>query len=259
MAEEDRNYEQEASGQGWKPESEWNNPDKQWIDAQTFVERGEKILPIVQSQRDRAQEKNVQFESRIARLEAANKEFGEYKDSQLARSEARNKDLLSELSLRRSQAVTDNDGEAFYKADKEFQDVKDSMSFSPPPASNGGEQPNNPLFDAWVINNDWYSTDPALRAIADGVEGQIASEGYSGPAYYSEVTRRVKELSPDSFGNKKRSGSTSVEQGGELETKPDSTAHVYENLPSDAKAACDRFVAGGTTTKESYCETYEWD
>ncbi|KKK62821.1 hypothetical protein LCGC14_3000520, partial [marine sediment metagenome] len=190
---EDRNYEQEAQEQGWKPESDWNNPDKQWIDAQTFVEKGERIAGIARS---KAERDKVQFENRIAKLEAANKEFGEYKDGQLARSEARNKDLLNELSRRRSQAVTDNDGEAFYKADREFQEVQDSMN-APPPSSNGGNQPN-PLFDAWVINNDWYNADPALRAIADGIEGQIANEGYQGQAYYSEVTRRVKELSPDS-------------------------------------------------------------
>ena len=160
---EDRNYEQEAQKQGWKPESEWNNPDKQWIDAQTFVERGESILPIVTSQRDRAQEKNVQLEGRVVKLEAANKEFGEYKDEQLARSEARNKDLLNELSRRRSQAVADNDGEAYYKADREYEEVRDNMNPPPPQQSNGGNQPN-PLFDAWLINNDWYNADPQLRA-----------------------------------------------------------------------------------------------
>ena len=252
---EDRNYEQEAQEQGWKPEADWNNPDKQWIDAQTFVEKGERIAGIARS---KAERDKVQFENRIAKLEATNKEFGEYKDAQLARSEARNKDLLSELSRKRSQAVTDNDGEAFYKADREYEEVRDNMNAPPPPQSNGGDQPN-PLFDAWLINNDWYNDDPKLRAIADGIEGQIAQRGYTGQAYYDEVTRKVKEMSPDSFGNKKRSGTTGVEPGGELETKPASNAHTYENLPSEAKAACDRFVAGGATTKESYCSTYEWD
>ena len=139
-----------------------------------------------------------------------------------------------------------------------MEQVRESMDASPPPQPNGADQPN-PLFDAWLINNDWYNDDPMLKAIADGVEGQIASDGYSGPAYYSEVTRRVKEMSPDSFGNKRQSGSTSVEAGGELEVKPDSSARIYDNLPPEAKAMCDKFVAGGVSTKESYCKSYDWD
>ena len=250
---EDRDYVAEATAQGWKENFE--GPNKS--DAKTFVEKGEQIAALAITQRDATKVENAQLSSRIAKLETANKEFGEYKDGQLARSEARNKDLLNELSLRRSQAVTDNDGEAFYKADREIEQVKDSMNV-PPPQSNGGPQPN-PLYDAWLINNGWYNTDPTLKAIADGIEGQIVSDGYSGPAYYAEVTRRVKEMAPDSFGNKKKAGATGVEPGGELEVKPDSNAHIYDNLPPEAKAACDKFVATGHTTKESYCATYEWD
>ncbi len=250
---EDRDYVAEATAQGWKEDFE--GPNK--TDAKTFVEKGEQIAALAITQRDATKVENAQLSGRIAKLETANKEFGEYKDAQLARSEARNKDLLNELSLRRSQAVTDNDGEAFYKADREIEQVRGSMV----PPTNGGEQPNqsNPLFDAWLINNDWYNTDPTLKAIADGIEGQIASEGYSGPAYYSEVTKRVKEMSPGSFGNKKRSSPTGVEPGGELEVKPDSSAHSYDNLPPEAKAACDKFTAAGISTKESYLATYEWD
>ena len=259
---EERNYEQEAQEQGWKPESEWNNPDKPWIDAQPFVEKGERIAGIARS---KAEREKVQFEGRIATLErdaqlakTVAEEFAEYKDGQLARSEARNKELLNEAARNRSQAVADNDGEAFYKADREYEEAKDSMNAPPPQQSNGGNQPN-PLFDAWLINNDWYNNDPTLKAIADGIEGQIQSEGYSGPAYYSEVTRRVKEMAPDSFGSKRKTAATAVEAGGELEVKPDSNAHIYDNLPPEAKAACDKFVATGHTTKDSYCATYEWD
>ncbi len=249
---EERDYVAEATAQGWKENFE--GPNKS--DAKTFVEKGEKIAALAITQRDATKAENAQLSNRIAKLESSNREFGEYKDGQLARSEARNKDLLNELSLRRSQAVTENDGEAFYKVDREIEQVRESMDAPPP--SNGGEQPN-PLYDAWLINNDWYNNDPVLKAIADGVERQIASEGYSGPAYYSEVTRRVKEMSPDSFGNKKKAGATGVEPGGELEVKPDSSAHSYDNLPPEAKAACDKYTAAGISTKESYLATYEWD
>ncbi len=251
---EERDYVAEATAQGWDENYEGENK----VDAQVFVEKGEKIAAIAQSQRNKAQAENALLADRIAKLESANKEFGEYKDAQLARSEARNKDLLNELSLRRDKEAAADDLAAFSKTTYEMEQVRENLNVAPPRPTNGGNEPN-PLYDAWLINNDWYNTDPKLRAIADGIEGKIGQSGYSGQAYYDEVTRQVKAMSPDSFGNKKRSGTTEVELGGELETKPASDAHVYDNLPPDAKAACDKFIASGHTTKESYCATYEWD
>ncbi len=251
---EDRDWVAEATAQGWDENYEGENK----VDAQVFVEKGERIAAIAQSQRNKAQAENVRLEGRLAKLEQANEDFGKYKDEQLARSEARNKDLLAELSRRRSQAVADNDGEAFHKADREYEEVRDNMNASSPQQSNGGEQ-SDPLFDAWRINNDWFDTDPVLRTHAYGLNAEIANEGYQGPAFYRELTKRVENAFPDKFKNKRRAGTTGVEPGGELETKPDSTAHTYENLPPDAKAACDRFIASGHTTKESYCKSYDWE
>lgn len=212
---EDRDYVAEATVQGWREDYAGDNK----TDAKTFVEKGERIAALAITQRnaaeERAQAEKAELSTRISNLETANKEFGEYKDAQLKRSEDRNKELLNELSLRRDQEAADNDLTAFAKTTDQIEQVRDSMN-PPPSPTNGGNQPN-PLFDAWLINNDWYNTDPTLKAIADGIEGQIANDGYSGPAYYSEVTRRVKEMSPDSFGNKRQAGSTSVEPGGELE------------------------------------------
>ena len=77
-------------------------------------------------------------------------------------------------------------------------------------------------------------------------------------SYFTELTRIVKEDFPEEFGNKNQLGSTNVEAGGELKIKIDSTAHIYENLPPEAKAKCDEYVAAKISTKESYCESYDW-
>jgi hypothetical protein len=87
---------------------------------------------------------------------------------------------------------------------------------------------------------------------------QIINQGYTGPAYYTELTRRVKEDHPEEFQNPRKAQAQPVETGGELDTK-DATAHTYENLDPEAKAACDRFVAGGFTTQEEYVANFDWD
>ena len=248
----ERDYVAEATEQGWDPNYEGENK----VDAQTFVEKGEKIAGILKSKNERLEGRVQVLESANQAHALANKEFGNYKDGQLAKEKRKSADLLAQLETQRATAITDADGAEFTRLDREIQQVRQDLD--PPSApSNGGGQ--NPLYDAWLLNNEWYNTDPVLRTFADGLDPQVASEGYTGPAYYLEITRRAKEAFPDKFENKRRSGAPSVEKGGELETKPDSAAHIYENLPPEAKSACNKFVASGHTTKESYCENFDWD
>ncbi|GAF67584.1 unnamed protein product, partial [marine sediment metagenome] len=67
MTEVERDYEAEASEQGWN--KDFDGPNK--TDAKTFVERGEQIAGILKS-------KNTKLEDRLHRLEQSNKQFGEY-------------------------------------------------------------------------------------------------------------------------------------------------------------------------------------
>ena len=244
----DRDYKAEALVQGWKPKEEWTDSDKPWVDAQVFVEKGERIAGIARS---RADKERIQFESRIVSLERKNKEFGEYQRAITERERAKNAQLISELETLRATAITDGDGQAFNKYDQEIRSVREVPS--PPP--NNGE---NPLAAAWLINNDWYNTNIKLRTYADGLADVIERDGYTGNAYFTEITRRVRQDFPEEFENKLQTGSTDVEPGGDVEVK-DKTAHTYENLAPIDKDACDGFVAEGLLTREQYLADYEWD
>jgi hypothetical protein len=109
------------------------------------------------------------------------------------------------------------------------------------------------------LNNEWYQTNEKLATYADGVAEQVINSGYTGPAYYTELTRRVKDAFPEEFQNKRQAQANTVESGGELETQGSEVPHTWENLPADAKKACDDFVKGGFTTREDYLANYEWD
>jgi hypothetical protein len=163
-------------------------------------------------------------DAQIKKLQDDNKSFGEWSQKLLDKEKKRSADLLAELE---AQAPT-----------------------------NGQEL--DPVAQAWLLNNDWYNNDEDLQIYADGISERVAQEGYVGQAYFKELTSRVKARFPEKFENPRRSRANDVEAGGELQTQG-STAHSYENLPADAKAACDRFVASGLITKEKYVEDYEWD
>ena len=130
-----------------------------------------------------------------------------------------------------------------------------------PPEGTSGADPDTEwdnLCADWASNNQWYNESPKLNAYANGIAGRIQAEGYSGKAYFTELTRRVKEDMSSEFENENKSKPNAVEDGGERKGE-DSKAHTFENLDADAKAACKKFVAEGFMTKEDYLKGYEWD
>jgi len=247
MATEERDYEAEAKEQGWKPQEEFQGPEDKWTDAKTFVERGDKIAGILKSRLKRQ-------EAEIQQLQRSTKEFKDYQKTLLDKEKARNAQLLSELEAKRAAAITDADGAEFTRLDREIAGLRRDRE--EPQQANGADL--DPLAQAWLLNNEWYNTNQKLQTYADGLAEQIVNQGYSGPAYYTELSRRVKEQFPEEFRNKRQAQPNTVEAGGELDTK-NVKAHTYDNLPPDAKAACDRFVNSGFTTKEEYVATYDWD
>lgn len=241
---EERNYEQEARDDGWVDSPEWKGDPEKHVDAKTFVERGEKISGILKSKIGR-------LEDRIDSLTQSNAEFKQYTDKQYAKEHDKNKLLVVELEQAKAQAITDGDGAAAVRAEKEIQNLQQE---APP-----DNRAYNQLAEQWAADNPWYASNPKLARYADGVAEQIAGQGFTGKGYFSELTRDVKEMFPEEFENPNRQKANSVETGGQKEVS-DSKAQTWANLPKDAKAAAKRFendIPG--FTRDQFVSEYEWE
>lgn len=240
--EQDRNWDEEARRDGWVPEEEFKGETKpaKFVDAETFVRNGEKIHV-------RLKDKIERVEEEVRTLRSANADFGKYKDAQVSKAKEEADQRIAELTIEREEAVTAGDGQTFTRADNELERLRTQT-----------QPESNPLGEAWARQNTWYGSDDRLTGYADGIFQRIIDEGYTGEAYYKELTRRTKDAFPEAFENKSQQRPVSVEEGGHSEVR-DTQTHDYDNLPADAKAACDRFVSNGLTTKEDYVATYDWD
>ncbi len=238
---EERNYEEEATRDGWNPE--FDGPGKK--DAKTFVEDGEKISGMLKSKIGR-------LEERIDSLTHTNAEFKQYTDQQRKKDSQENERLVSELEKVKAQAITDGDGIAAVQADREIQDLQVQEQ---PKEADAYSQ----LAQTWASENQWYASNQKLGRFADGIADQIAGQGYTGPAYFAELTRQVKETFPEEFENPNRQKAGSVEGGGDKEVN-DSKAQTWANLPAEAKAAAKRFekdIPG--FDRKDYVSSYEWE
>lgn len=240
----DRDYEAEAAKDGWAPQDQWKGDPDKWKSAEQFVKDGENINGILKSKVDR-------LDQRVSELLESNKKLNEMSQRQIKKEKAETARLISELESVKAQAITDGDGAAAVKAERDINELRESSKEDP-------SEQMDPLAATWLTNNEWYSTNEKLAAFADGIAERVARRGFTGQAYYDELTRQVKETFPDEFGNKNRSRSNGVETDGKVAT--DSKAKTYDNLPAEAKKACAEFIRDiPGFTKEQYVASYEWE
>lgn len=240
---EERDYEAEAIKDGWNPE--FDGPGKK--DAKTFVEDGEKISGMLKAKVGR-------LEERIDSLTQTNAEFKKYTDKQSAKEKAENSRLIGELEQAKAQAITDGDGVAAVKADREIQELQVEEP------TNGQLQPNV-AGDAWFAGNDWYAKNPMLHAQADGVADQLRAQGYDDQSelFFNELTSRVKGAFPGEFENPNRNKAGSVEGGGDKEVSG-GKEQTWANLPAADKKEANRFIKDMPGfTKEQFLAQYEWE
>jgi len=232
----------EAREQGWKPEAEWKGdpPSGGFKSAEQFVKDGEHIPGILKS-------KISSLEERVDALTQTNAEFKQFTDKQIDAEKKKTAELIGELESVKAQAITDGDGLAVVKAEK---DIK-SLETSP-------EVPvENPMGDKWGEANPWYNSNKRLTGYADGIFQQIIDEGYTGKAYFNELTRRVKEEFPEEFENPARKQAAGVEKGGNRDAGGNDES--WENLPAADRAKAERFIRDMPDfTKEQFLEQYEW-
>ncbi len=163
---------------------------------------------------------------------------------------------IRELKEEKKEAVRQGDVEKVEEIDKELGEHQENIA----------KVQTNPILDAWIERNSWYKDNTDEAAIeADIVAETLAKTGrfdlsnekeYS--RYLSEIEKRVKKAFPKKFTNPKKSDPAEVEPG--RPSLIQKSKKTYEDLPPEAKQACDEFVANGIFEKrEDYVAMYEWE
>ena len=246
----ERDFEAEASADGWVPEAQWDKPDKEWVDARTFIEKGEKVMGIVKGHRDRLKVENTELLSRIETLEMTTKEYGEYQRQLRDSDRSKAQEEVKSLKLQLAEAVSSADGPEFTRLNEEIASREKSIDVRPGPD-------NRQIAQKWHSENEWYGKDSILTDYADGVANRLQRQGVTGKFYFEEITRQVKAAFPGEFKNTNRERENGVESGGNREV-PNRKAQSYDNLPAWAKEACDKFDKTGVCSKKDYVANFEW-
>lgn len=239
-----RDYEAEARAQGWVPEAEFKGEKKpaQFLDAETFVKRGEEITPFIRKENQRLKEeaakRDAEFAKRIERLEKTNRITFE---AQQKAHEAE----IARVKREMRAAVSSGDEAEFDRLEK----VRDGLEKSAPKPDEPDEKltPEAELSrkqEAWRAANPWFDDDFEMQEFA------IKYSDFHGRKHpnmsfednMKVVEAEVRKKFPDKFKSSAANGHAAVDGGGSFSAAPVKKG-LAAKLPAEARAQAAKDVA----------------
>jgi len=269
----EHDYEYEASRKGWKPESEYTGPEGKWVDAKTFVERGERFTKKLEGEIE-------SLKKQVQAFEGTKAQFRKFFDDQMAKRDKEHSEAIQALRLQRSQANRDGDDELVLQLEdrieatkKQQQALKDEVTEAATERTEGasvaaGNEPN-PVLDEFIADgNQWFKEDEVLtkHAIAVGKQLRVNGEKAMGRRFLDMVAaqvradfpRRFKEIDAAAGGTQRQSAAGN---GGRAGTGNTDSANSYggktvRDLPPEDLAVMRQFIKEGLYTEASFLKSY---
>lgn len=239
----ERDYEAEARAMGWQPATEFKGDPAKCVDAKTFVERGETMLPFIKKEL-------ADTKRELSELKRTTRQFAKFAEGAEKRAYER---AVADLEAKHAEAVETGDVRAAKQAVDEIRALerpeaaKDEDGLPDP-------QARSREWAAWLDDNDWYLTDQARRAYADAQGAAMGDpEAYEGGRtkwladLSAKVTRKFADPKPNP-----------VNGGGNRQ--PAAGGRTFSDLPAAAKVQCERFMKSiPGFTRDEYVKNYSWD
>jgi len=260
----------EARSQGWVPKEEFRGPEGVWVDAEKFVLKGKQINPILRKNNEILLKKIGDKDKEIAEIKASVEEFKAFQKEAYQRKLGEYETQISQLKVAKREAVTNGDGDRVVAIDDAIDELKEQKAQAKAEADKKPvvveekkqEQQIqiDPILQNWMDGNSWYGRDDEASEVANalGVAVKKQFPHLSGQAFLDKLDERIEERIPEVKGKKRVSQVEGAANTGNSGGSRSTTKKTYENLPSDAKAACDKFVKQKLMTKEDYVSSYDW-
>lgn len=251
----------EATRFGWKPKDEFQGNPDEWRDAETFVKKGREINGFLRKDMEKLERELAKRDRALEETREAVAEFQKYHADTEARAYKR---ALEELRQEKKEALELNDADRILEIDdridaiKEEQRTKQATKVITPKPADVDSAPD-PEFINWRSSNTWYGADNELTQEADAQAEALRRREPQlvGRAFLDKVEAKVKRLYPEKFENQNRTRASNVDASGD--SRQVSGKHSYDNLPPEAKKACDKFVAQKLLTREQFIKDYDWN
>ena len=263
-------YEYEARRKGWRPEAEYAGPEDKWVDAKTFVERGERFTKKLEGT-------IADLTRKIESFEGTKAQFRTFFDEQMAKRDREHAEAISNLRVQRSQAIREGDDnlaieledriEATREQQKAMKASAATAAAEHVPAATSPTPPgeDNPVLTEWVADgNSWFRQDDILtkHALSIGEAMRKSGETLTGRAFLDKVTEKVKSDFPrrfkslESTSGQRQTSTEGSTQSGAGTASSGTGGKTERDLPAADLAIMRQFVKDGLYTKEQFLKSY---
>jgi hypothetical protein len=246
-----KEIERKARDKGWLPKAEFSKDPATWVDAKTFVERGEKFTSNLQKEVS-------QLKRQLDQFKGTAEAFKKFHEESIA---AKQRDLdatILELRKAKIEATRDGDAEQVIKLEDRIELAQaQKKEVKAIPLDAAGDPPilDNPIMDAWVADdNQWFHEDKklGLYAVAVGKDLLANGEPLRNRAFLDKVADIVRADFPEKFKPKQTSGSVSSSSS----RQTSSSGKTERDLPKADQELMREFIAAGYVTKEQFLKDY---
>lgn len=217
---EDQNapsVEDRAMKMGWVPQEQFRGDPDKWRSAEEFVDRGEKMIPILRAN--------------IKRLEKSQAEKDKAFEKYLADVRAKlHEQKVQDHERQKRQAVEEGDTDTYNRLSSVT--VENDLPEYQPPKVDAD-------FENWVDENPWYRDDFDKFQEAENYGRFLKNTNpdLEGRAFLDEVSKHIRQK----FSNPNRNRPSSVDSG----TPKAKSGKLFEKLDAEAKATFSSFVRDG--------------
>ena len=265
----DPQVEKEARIFGWVPKEEFRGSESDWVDAEVFVKRGKEINPILRKNNELLMKKLDEKAKEIDSIKASVEEFKKFQKESFERKSAEYEIQIAQLKTKKREAIAAGDGDTVVDIDDQIDSLKEAQKEAkkeaekkPEPAKTEAQAsvPDDPELQSWLGRNQWFGQDQEMTDMANGLGTSVRKQfpHLTGRAFLDKLDEKIVEYFPQKVLGNKAKGSA-VDSTGNVRGGTSSGKKSYDNLPADAKEACDRFIANGwIKSKQEYVDSYDW-
>lgn len=257
-------HEVEARDYGWAPKDQFKGPETKWKPATEYLDWAKQTGRLPKSEFDEIKrqfpairQENQSLKAELGEIKSTLNQFVEFSSKAEERAFTRAK---AELEAKIETAASNADPVAAKAAMRELEALKPEAP--KPKADTAPTVPLNPVIQDWIGKETWFTRDKVLNAFATDTHEIMLRDkpGMSDGERLAETKRLTMEKFPEKFGiNPMRNGAAAVADPSGT-TPPRKRGKTYDDLPAEAKKACDKFVRTIPGYKrETYVKDYEWD
>lgn len=262
--------ETEAKALGWAPKENWRGNEADWVDAETFVERGRQVMPLLKKNNERLTGKLTETEQQLAAttaqmkaMQATLKALEEHREADV---EAQVKERITKLRGAIATASSEGDHEAVADLTDKLAEERATIAVAAAAKTAAAEDENTTTttqqklpqeLTDWYTQNPLYMTDVKRRALGSAIALELrkAGETVQGAAFLDLVKAEVEQtLNPSSASSKVSGGNG----GGGRQEPTGGGGKTYRDLPKDAKDQCAKYAPRFVGADKRFKTEAEW-